>query len=153
MALPGPATFSSLSAETTCYTYNWQNNIVDNKTITYVDCNGKTGITQSAPAGQNGSFCARSITTDPGGVSVSQAGNCGCKTWWNRIINSAAGNAYTFSWLDCNGQPARKTIITGLQGASFYSCVKSKPNLIISGGPHDLVQTLEYQYCNRGLVG
>jgi hypothetical protein len=37
--------------------------------------------------------------------------------------------------------------------AAFYSCSKSKPILIVSGGSHDLTQTLEYQYCNRGLVG
>jgi hypothetical protein len=155
MSLPGPGTFSSLSAETTCYTYNWQNNIASDRNIPYTDCNGTTGLNQFAPAGQNGSFCARSRGSVPGGgVTVSEVGNCGCKTWWNRIINSALGRTYTFSWLDCNGQPATKTIVAGVGGqASFFSCAKSKPNLIISGGPGDLVQTLEYQYCNRGSVG
>jgi hypothetical protein len=158
MALPAPGTFSSLSAETPCYTYNWQNNIGEGRTITYVDCNGKAGITQSAPAGQSGTFCARSVSGVPGGgVSVNEAGSCPCKTWYNRIFNAQKNANYTFSWIDCNGQPARKTITTSdgvLPGdAAFYSCSKSKPILIVSGGSHDLTQSLEAQYCARQVVG
>jgi hypothetical protein len=159
MALPGPGTFGGLSAETPCYTYNWNNNVgAGAQTIVYTDCNGKAGITQSpgSSIGTNGTFCARSAN-EPGGVSVNQAGSCPCKSWYNRIFNAQKNANYTFSWIDCNGQPAQKRITTsdgvGPGEASFYSCSKSKPILIISGGSHDLEQRLEYQYCNRDLVG
>lgn len=158
MALPSPGTFSSLSAETPCYTYNWNNNIGEARTINYTDCNGASA-SQAVPAtlNANGSFCARSTqSVAGGGVSVDQAGSCPCKTWYNRVFNSAAGRQYTFGWIDCNGQYAQRKITipnAGPTEASFWACSKSKPKLIISGGPGDLDQRLEYQYCNREYVG
>jgi len=159
MALPAPGTFSSLSAETPCYTYNWNNNVGGGaQTIVYTDCNGNAGITQSpgSTIGTNGTFCARS-TNSPGGVSVNQAGNCGCKTWYNRVFNTTAGNTYTFSFIDCNGQPAKKSITTGggpsPGDVSFRCCSKSKPVVVVVGGSYNLDQSIDAQYCDRGLVG
>jgi hypothetical protein len=157
MSLPGPGTFSSLSAETPCYTYNWQNNIASDRNIPYTDCNGTTGLTQFAPAGQSGNFCARSRGSVPGGgVTVTQAGDCPCKTWWTRVFNSANGRTYTFSWLDCNGQYAQKTIRiadTGPTTASFFSCSNSAPNLISQSGPGDIANEIAQNNCNRTNVG
>lgn len=157
MALPAPGTFGSLSAETPCYTYNWNNNIGEARTINYTDCNGASA-SQAVPAtlNANGSFCARSTqSVAGGGISVDQAGNCPCKTWYNQISNSAPGRTYTFEWIDCNGQYAKETLTianTGPALASFNSCSKSKPKLIYSSAPGDLTQNLLYQYCNRDYV-
>jgi hypothetical protein len=165
MALPAPGTFSSLSAKTACYTYNWQNNIGEGRTITYLDCNGFAGRTQSAPAGQSGNFCARSVSEVPGGgVSVNAAGNCPCITWLTRLFNATNNATWVFSWLDCNGQPAQKTITTGggpsPGDVSFYSCGNSKPVVIVVGGSYDLSYEAigdgnlpPTYYCRRDLVG
>jgi hypothetical protein len=155
MALPGPGTFGGLSAETPCYTFNWQNNIGEGRVVYYTDCNGVSGLVQSAPAGQSGNFCGRTATAGPGGgVGVNEAGSCPCKTWYTRLFNSADGRNYTFAWIDCNGQPARKNVVVeGFNEPTFYCCSKSKPVVIISGGPYNLDQRLEAQYCARQLVG
>ena len=156
MALPGPGTFSSLSAETPCYTFNYTAGaFAPTQNIIYVDCNGIAGRTQLVSGGGSGNFCARSITDDGSQITITQAGSCACKSWYTRVFNSAAGRDYTFAWLDCNGQPAQKRVITaGIYGeASFYACSKSKPVMIISGGPFDITQEAYFQYCNRSVVG
>lgn len=157
MALPGPGTFSSLSAETPCYTFNYTAGaFAPTQNIVYVDCNGIAGRTQLVSGGGSGTFCARSITNDGSQITITQAGSCACKTWYTRVFNSAVGRDYTFAWVDCNGQPAQKRIVMPdvvIPEVAFFTCCKSKPVVIISGGPHDLDQRLEYQYCNRDLVG
>ena len=155
MALPGPGTFSSLSAETPCYTFNYAAGpFAQTTNVPYVDCNGKS-VSVVVSAAQTGTFCARSAN-NVGQVNVDNVGSCPCKTWYTRVFNSAAGRDYTFAWVDCNGQPAQKRIVmpdVAIPEVAFFTCCKSKPVMIISGGPHDLDQRLEYQYCNRGLVG
>jgi hypothetical protein len=154
MALPAPGTFSSLSAETPCYTFNYAAGpFAPSTNVPYTDCNGLSASI-TASASQTGTFCARSASS-VGQVNVDNVGTCPCKTWNNYLFNSAEGRNYTFSWIDCNGQPVIKNIvIENIPGNySFFSCSKSKPVVIVSGGPYDLTQTLEYQYCNRGLVG
>lgn len=166
MALPGPGTFASLSAKTPCYTYNWNNNIGQARTINYTDCNGASA-SQAVPAtlNANGSFCARSTqSVAGGGVSVNQAGSCPCINWYSRVFNATNNATWIFSWLDCNGQPARKSITTGsgpLPGdVSFYCCANSKPVIISAGGSYDLDQQPvgdgnipPTYYCRRDLVG
>ena len=154
MALPAPGTFSSLSAETPCYTFNYAAGPFASPTnVPYVDCNGLS-VSIVVSASQTGTFCARSANS-VGQVNVDNVGSCPCKTWYNRVFNTTPGYTYTFSFIDCNGQPAKRTITTsGDPGqASFNCCSKSKPVVIVSGGGYDLDQRLEYQYCNRDLVG
>lgn len=166
MSLPAPGTFVSLSAKTPCYTFSWNNNVGGGaQTIVYTDCNGFAGRTQSpgSTIGTNGSFCARS-TNSPGGVSISQGGNCPCINWYSRVFNATNNATWIFSWLDCNGQQARKSITTGsgpLPGdVSFYCCANSKPVIISAGGSYDLDQQPigdgnlpPAYYCRRDLVG
>jgi hypothetical protein len=66
--------------------------------------------------------------------------------------------------LDCNGQPAQKSITTGggpsPGDVSFYSCGNSKPVVIVVGGSYDLSYEAigdgnlpPTYYCRRDLVG
>ena len=154
MALPGPGTFSSLSAETPCYTFNYAAGpFAQTTNVPYVDCNGLS-VSIVVSAAQTGTFCARSANS-VGQITVDNVGSCSCKTWYS-VLYGYDYITYTFEWIDCNGQPAKKTAV-GL-GAyipiTFYSCSKSKPRLVgnpsIIGG---LNQSLEAQSCDRNLVG
>jgi hypothetical protein len=164
MALPGPGTFSSLSAKTACYSYSYYaGQFAQPTNVPYVDCNG-FNVSIVVNASGSGTFCARSAPSGVGQVVITQGGNCPCITWYTRLYGAQNSATFTFAWLDCNGQPSRKIMTTSagpLPGdISFYSCGNSRP--VVLSGP--LNYTLQYEafgdgnlpptyYCRRDLVG
>jgi hypothetical protein len=163
MALPAPGTFSSLSAKTACYTFNYAaGQFAETTNVPYVDCNGYS-VSIVVSAAQTGSFCARSANS-VGQITITQGGNCPCITWRTRLYGAQNNATFTFGWLDCNGQQGLKIMTTSagpLPGdISFYSCGNSRP--VVLSGP--LNYTLQYEaigdgnlpptyYCRRDLVG